>query len=391
HVSCSPGQTNVAQKYNGLLKQLANLQINFVNLSPIDFKCQLAKTANIHHHDFIRTPEPCHRLAAQHLWSTLSENSHIHKGKYLGWYSVSDETYYSTNQVQKNQILPLELQQWYSFFTNSLFFAVVFKIRLMYNIVIIILCWVMIQISIETNKTVEWIEEENYMFRLMDRNKPNSVAHGHRKIDSEIKSKSIENVIDPFEAIEEWGVDGVQYYLMRAPGSLWGDSDWAPHRLDENYWKDFLGQLGNLLARISALKLRSAASILFPSSYQTQLQGSDSLQKFLCHLPNSKSIEINFDVLAGANQSIPDRAPWHNSTSPEDAHQVLHLSAKTLRIASILLQPFIPSKAAQLLDSLGVGLEHRSWAHLGLVLGTGSVVCEGRGGLLFPQLLRSLK
>ncbi|KAH9450053.1 hypothetical protein Pst134EA_026765 [Puccinia striiformis f. sp. tritici] len=81
------------------------------------------------------------------------------------------------------------------------------------------------------------------------------VAHGHRKIDSEIKSKSIENVIDPFEAIEEWGVDGVQYYLMRAPGSLWGDSDWAPHRLDENYWKDFLGQLGNLLARISALKL----------------------------------------------------------------------------------------------------------------------------------------
>ncbi|KAH9442972.1 hypothetical protein Pst134EA_026764 [Puccinia striiformis f. sp. tritici] len=83
HVSCSPGQTNVAQKYNGLLKQLANLQINFVNLSPIDFKCQLAKTANIHHHDFIRTPEPCHRLAAQHLWSTLSENSHIHKGKYL--------------------------------------------------------------------------------------------------------------------------------------------------------------------------------------------------------------------------------------------------------------------------------------------------------------------
>ncbi|KAI7939438.1 hypothetical protein MJO29_014174 [Puccinia striiformis f. sp. tritici] len=74
HVSCSPGQTNVAQKYNGLLKQLANLQINFVNLSPIDFKCQLAKTANIHHHDFIRTPEPCHRLAAQHLWVTQPHN-----------------------------------------------------------------------------------------------------------------------------------------------------------------------------------------------------------------------------------------------------------------------------------------------------------------------------
>ncbi|KAI7938736.1 hypothetical protein MJO28_014315 [Puccinia striiformis f. sp. tritici] len=454
---------------------------------------QLAKTANIHHHDFIRTTEPRHHLAAQHLWNTLSENGHIYKGKYTGWYSVSDETYYSTNQVQKisDPITGIETMT-----------------------------------SIETNKTVEWIEEENYMFRLskfqpaliewletnptalissqrsdimnqlksqdlsdLSISRPTSrlswgipvpgdphqimyvwldalsnyltatgyptswsgktesgiwpadvhvigkdiikfhaiywpailmaagiklpkhiIAHGHWKIDSEKMSKSIGNVVDPFEAIEEWGVDGVRYYLMRAPGSLWGDSDWAPNRLDEHYRKDLLGQLGNLLARISAPKLwnklppgrRSGASILFPPSYQTQLQGSDLLQKLLRGLPNElddhmnsfeipKALKSIFDVLAGANRLIQDTAPWHDSTSPEDAHQALHLSAETLRISGILLQPFIPSKAAQLLDSLGVSLEHRSWAYLGLGLGTGSVVREGGGGLLFPQLLRSHK
>jgi len=61
----------------------------------------LARAANINHNDFIRTTEPRHHRAAQHLWNTLSENGHIYKGKYEGWYSVSDETYYSSTQVEK--------------------------------------------------------------------------------------------------------------------------------------------------------------------------------------------------------------------------------------------------------------------------------------------------
>jgi methionyl-tRNA synthetase len=87
-----------------------------------------------------------------------------------------------------------------------------------------------------------------------------------------------------------------------------------------------------------------------------------------------------------ANRLIQETAPWHDSTAPEDAYHALHLSAESLRISGILLQPFIPAKAAQLLDSLGVAHERRTWAHLALGLGTGSVVREGGGGLLFPQL-----
>ncbi|PLW27626.1 hypothetical protein PCASD_21164 [Puccinia coronata f. sp. avenae] len=72
---------------------------------------------------------------------------------------------------------------------------------------------------------------------------------------------------------------------MRAPGLLWGDSDWAPDRLDGHYRKDLLGQLGNLLARILAPKLWNqlpsgrclGASILFPPGLEAKLEGAELL------------------------------------------------------------------------------------------------------------------
>lgn len=50
------------------------------------------------------------------------------------------------------------------------------------------------------------------------------IAHAHWTMKQEKMSKSRGNVADPFEAMAEWGVDGLRYYLMRAPGSLWNDA-----------------------------------------------------------------------------------------------------------------------------------------------------------------------
>lgn len=451
----------------------------------IDFECKLAKAANVEHGDFIRTTESRHHRAACHLWSSLSQNGYIYKGKYEGWYSVSDETYYSPNQVHKTLDLTTGIET---------------------------------MTSIDSKKSVEWIEEENYMFKLsgfqqnlidwLDDNpnalissqrsdvmhqlksrpladlsisRPTSrlswgipvpgdpnqimyvwvdaltnyltatgypwdrkeeptrwpadvhvigkdiikfhaiywpailmaaklplpkhiIAHGHWKIQEEKMSKSTGNVVDPFQAMEHWGVDGVRYYLMRAPGSLWGDADWAPDRLDEHYRKELLGQLGNLLSRISTPKLwnklppgrRSGGSILFPPDSQSSIQGSQELENQLKQLPNEldnhmkafeipKALKSIFDVLTGANRFLQETAPWHDTTTSADAYQAIYLSAESLRISGILLQPFIPSKANQLLNSLGVPSDRRSWSDLPLGLGKGSQVHSNQT-LLFPQL-----
>lgn len=52
--------------------------------------------------DFIRTTEPRHKAAAQHMWRTLRDKGFIYKSKYAGWYSVPDEAYYNDDEIVKD-------------------------------------------------------------------------------------------------------------------------------------------------------------------------------------------------------------------------------------------------------------------------------------------------
>jgi methionyl-tRNA synthetase len=72
-------------------------------------------------------------------------------------------------------------------------------------------------------------------------------------------------------------------------------------------------------------------------------------------------------------------------------HSVLYLAAESSRIAGILLQPFIPQKAGELLDTLGVDTESRSLKdakhHANADYGTPIVAAgEGAANSLFPPL-----
>ena len=54
---------------------------------------------NFVNNDFIRTTEDRHKAACQKIWSILQQNGHIRLGKYKGWYSVRDETFFSESEL----------------------------------------------------------------------------------------------------------------------------------------------------------------------------------------------------------------------------------------------------------------------------------------------------
>ena len=107
---------------------------NEVNLSPLDF-CNkiskvffnLSKLLNLSNTDFIRTTEVRHINTVQKLWKILESNDYIYLSKYSGWYSVSDEAFYSDNEIAEVE--------------NK-------------------------KICKATGSSVEWVEEESYFFRL---------------------------------------------------------------------------------------------------------------------------------------------------------------------------------------------------------------------------------
>jgi methionyl-tRNA synthetase len=110
------------------------------NIEPLEFCNQisktfrdLSKTLNLTNTDFIRTTEERHKKSVQHLWSELEKNDDIYLSKYSGWYSVSDEAFYSEDEIEEIDNMKR---------------------------------------SISSKSSVEWIEEESYFFRLSKWEKP---------------------------------------------------------------------------------------------------------------------------------------------------------------------------------------------------------------------------
>ena len=93
----------------------------------------LSKTLNLTNTDFIRTTEDRHKKTVQYLWNELLKNDDIYLSKYSGWYSVSDEAFYSEDEIEEID-------------GNKR--------------------------SISSKSSVEWIEEESYFFRLSKWEKP---------------------------------------------------------------------------------------------------------------------------------------------------------------------------------------------------------------------------
>ncbi|MAR95012.1 MAG: methionine--tRNA ligase [Gammaproteobacteria bacterium] len=61
---------------------------------------ELSKTLNLTNNDFIRTTEERHFKSVQNLWNILEKKNEIYLSKYSGWYSVSDEAFYTDDEVQ---------------------------------------------------------------------------------------------------------------------------------------------------------------------------------------------------------------------------------------------------------------------------------------------------
>jgi len=55
---------------------------------------------NASNDDFIRTTEARHKKSAVEMWKRLEENGFIYKGSYSGWYCISDEAYYTEDELE---------------------------------------------------------------------------------------------------------------------------------------------------------------------------------------------------------------------------------------------------------------------------------------------------
>ena len=77
----------------------------------------LSNILNLSNTDFIRTTEKRHKISVQNLWQELKKNDDIYISKYSGWYSVSDEAFYSDEEIEdingkKQSIISKSAVEW---------------------------------------------------------------------------------------------------------------------------------------------------------------------------------------------------------------------------------------------------------------------------------------
>ena len=206
--------------------------------------------------------------------------------------------------------------------------------------------------------------------------------HGFVTSEGQKMSKSLGNVVDPFEIAEKYGVDALRYYLLGAIPS-YDDGDFSIERFEEFYTAHLVNGVGNLTARIITL-LEKYSESKVPTADKTDLWQIhtfwNTYSDYLDEYNFENSIKIINNFVGKLDTLISNEKPWEKAKNGEDISGLLYQLAEGLRHIAVALLPIIPESAEKILEQLGTSDLSHDWGKLpesGIIK---------KGEILFPRL-----
>jgi methionyl-tRNA synthetase len=191
-------------------------------------------------------------------------------------------------------------------------------------------------------------------------------AHGWLTHEGEKMSKSLGNVVNPFQLIETYGLDPVRYFLMREI-PFGQDGTYSDKAMIQRINSDLANDLGNLVQRVLSFIYKNAGARV-PQSHTLEGADQEILAK-AAHLHDLLRDDMNvqaihtycqhiWEVVAEANRYVDNQKPWSlkKSSDPQDHFRmetVLYVLAEVIRHIAIYIQPLMPDSACKILDQLG--------------------------------------
>ena len=192
------------------------------------------------------------------------------------------------------------------------------------------------------------------------------IAHGWWSINGDKMSKSTGNFVEPVAFVEKYGVDALRYFMLREM-SVGQDSDFSDTQFLARYNAELANNLGNLLNRTLNMTNRFAEGVIPIAGEagepekelqahwgKTQVEVAGLWSDFQFHT----ALEKTMGFVTATNAYIEKRAPWKLGKSTDAADRALLATslatmAESLRLAAVLLQPFMPGAVAQIQTVLG--------------------------------------
>jgi methionyl-tRNA synthetase len=199
-------------------------------------------------------------------------------------------------------------------------------------------------------------------------------AHGFLFNRGEKMSKSVGNVVDPFNLADQYGVDQMRYFFLREV-PFGQDGSYNHEAIVARINADLANDLGNLAQRSLSMIAKQLGGVLpepgaFSENDKAILAQADAMiaqaRTAMATQQIHQALNAVWAVVAEANRYFAGEAPWALAkTDPERQKTVLYVTAEVVRQVAILAQPVMPDSCAKMLDVLGVAADQRDFSFLG--------------------------
>ncbi|MFA5022139.1 MAG: methionine--tRNA ligase [Patescibacteria group bacterium] len=183
---------------------------------------------------------------------------------------------------------------------------------------------------------------------LMSAGLPNSkkiFIHGFIVSGNQKMSKSLGNVVNPFELVEKYGTDALRYYLLRHINPF-EDSDFTIDKFEQAYTADLSNGLGNLVSRVAGLIEQSGISIKQDKQDKQDKQCDKLIQGFLF----DQALKYIWEKISKIDGLIAQTKPWvlAKEGKTKELEKVLLQALDGILEISHLLVPFLPQTAEKI-------------------------------------------
>lgn len=198
------------------------------------------------------------------------------------------------------------------------------------------------------------------------------LVHGFVNVQGAKMSKSVGNVVDPNEIIDQYGLDAFRYFFSRHIPTL-DDGDFTWEKFENAYNNELGNDLGNLVQRVSSMVTRYQSGVIgdAPQSEHDMKPYRDAMTS----LNFNEAIDQVWVTIRSLNQYLESVKPWEiakkRDSDPEaEAHlsEVLAQAVGSLLQIGDLLVPFMPNAAKRIQTMFETG------------------VIRDDGGMLFPKV-----
>lgn len=186
------------------------------------------------------------------------------------------------------------------------------------------------------------------------------MVHGFVNVGGAKMSKTVGNVVDPNQIIDEYGLDAFRYFFSRHIPTL-DDGDFTWEKFENAYNTELGNDLGNLLSRVASMVTRYQGGVI--GEVPKGDHDSKAYYDAMSELRFNNALDEVWETVRSLNRYIEVVKPWEiakqRDTNPEaEAHlaEVLNQAAGTLLQIADQLLPFLPDTAETIKQTFSTGV-----------------------------------